>query len=406
MTKTDSTMYHLRPETGGWLNDPNGMTKVGDTWHVFYQHNPLGPWHESITWGHASSTDLANWKHHPIAFSPTPGGPDEHGCWSGCFVPGGDQPIVAYSGVTDESLQSTVCLRYGSEDLITWGDPLVVADTPDADGIAVMRDPFVFELDGTRWAVLGGGLQDGTPVVLLFEREEETAWNYAGVFASGTDEALASIDRADIWECPQLFQVDDRWVLILSLQYEQQFGRVIAVTGSLELIDGRPCFVPSTMNALDNGNCFYAPQVVNVDGSPLLFGWVRETDQDPAVVDHAGCLTLPRRLSLQDGLVVSAVDPIAAEALVGASQSVEAGTLNLGGRHARFTISGEGALLQNPMFGEVSVPEDAEIWVDGPMLELHPKNGIPATWRSEAPWDFHIPAGISVTVREVGLSIL
>ncbi|MDX5319318.1 MAG: glycoside hydrolase family 32 protein, partial [Actinomycetes bacterium] len=250
MTAAAHTAYHLRPATGGWLNDPNGMTKVGDTWHVFYQHNARGPWHEAISWGHASSRDLATWQHHPIAFSPTPGGPDAFGCWSGCFVPGGERPAVAYSGVVDGTLRSTVCLRQGSPDLETWSEPSVVAETPDADDVAVMRDPFVFEAGGRQWAVLGGGLRGGVPAVLLFNRDDESAWTYEGLFLTGTEPLFATAETADIWECPQLVRMDGRWVLILSLQYQTVLGAVVAVVGDIEFADGRPRFVPERLNVL------------------------------------------------------------------------------------------------------------------------------------------------------------
>lgn len=39
-----------------------------------------------MCWGHASTVDLAAWSHHPVALSPTPGGLDGLGCWSGCLV--------------------------------------------------------------------------------------------------------------------------------------------------------------------------------------------------------------------------------------------------------------------------------------------------------------------------------
>jgi len=185
-----TTSYHLRPHRG-WLNDPNGMTLRDGVWHVFFQHNPAAPEHRRIAWGHAVSDDLANWRLLPVAFGPTPGGPDAFGCWSGVFLPGHERPGVVYSGVTDESGASTVCLRWGSPDLVTWDAPVVVAPTPDLDDIAVMRDPFVFELDGRPLAILGAGRRDGTPVVLLFDRQNELAWRYLGLFVAD-DPVLAA----------------------------------------------------------------------------------------------------------------------------------------------------------------------------------------------------------------------
>lgn len=403
MTTAAHTGYHLRPAARGWLNDPNGMTKVGDTWHVFFQHNPAGPWHESIAWGHATSRDLVTWQHHATAFAPTPGGPDQFGCWSGCFVPGGEYPTVAYSAIADPSHRSTVCLRYGSEDLLTWGDPVVVAQTPEADDIAVMRDPFVFDFAGRRWAVLGAGLRDGSPAVLLFNRDDETAWTYEGLFATAADPAFADADPADIWECPQLVRVDGRWVLVLSLQHRGVLGRVVAVLGGVDLVDGRPRFVGERLTVLDEGNDFYAPQITEADGRPLLLGWVRETDQDPTVSDHAGCMTLPRRLALRDGVVTSAVDPCAAGALLRGSRRWT-GDGSLDGLHSWFVVDGEGAHLIHDEFGTVPVASGGEIWVDGPVLELYPRGGVPSVWRSSVGWRLEVPEGVRVSVSEVAPS--
>ncbi|MGL4176135.1 MAG: hypothetical protein ACRCSN_08650 [Dermatophilaceae bacterium] len=64
------------------------------------------------------------------------------------FVDGIDRPAMVYTGVTDGPLDSTVCLRWGSEDLDTWSPPVVVTSTPHVDGIREMRDPFVFRRGG------------------------------------------------------------------------------------------------------------------------------------------------------------------------------------------------------------------------------------------------------------------
>jgi hypothetical protein len=52
----------------------------------------------------------------------------------------------------------------------------------------------------------------------------------------------------------------------------------------------------------------------------------------------------------------------------------------------------------------VAVPAGAEIWVDGPVLELYTAGGVPATWRSDAPWDLEVPDGAGVKVSEAAAS--
>jgi beta-fructofuranosidase len=43
------------------MNDPNGFSKVGNHFHLFYQHYPHSFRWKSMHWGHAVSTDLINW---------------------------------------------------------------------------------------------------------------------------------------------------------------------------------------------------------------------------------------------------------------------------------------------------------------------------------------------------------
>lgn len=390
------TTYHLRPASG-WLNDPNGMVRWQDRWHVFFQHNPARAVHAQIAWGHASSPDLVRWTEHPVAFGPTEDGPDSAGCWTGCFFPGLERPAVVYTGVRGpHGTGSSTLLRWGSDDLMEWGEPVVVAEDPGQDDVVVQRDPFLLELGGRRWAALGAGLGDGTPAVTLYSVEDPLSWRYAGVLTSAHDSTLyADALPSDVWECPQLVRLGDAWALVLSMHDRGVLGPVAVVLGDLAEEGGRPVWRPRGIGRLDVGGAFYAPQVADDGGRhPWLMGWVVERDHDPEVRHQAGCMTLPRRMVQRDGRVSLVVDPDVARALTEGAPERELGP----GEHVLTEPvrlrAGAGTELVHAGTGtRLRCVDGDDVWVDGPVLELYPADGsVPSTYRDDEPWTLVVPA--------------
>lgn len=64
---------HYTPENN-WINDPNGLVYVDGTWHIYDQYSPTGPVWSSISWGHATRTELVNRTEQPLAILQTPNG--------------------------------------------------------------------------------------------------------------------------------------------------------------------------------------------------------------------------------------------------------------------------------------------------------------------------------------------
>ena len=54
--------YHLMPPTG-WLNDPNGLCQLGDTYHIFFQYSPLHVNGGMKAWGHYTTKDFITYEY-------------------------------------------------------------------------------------------------------------------------------------------------------------------------------------------------------------------------------------------------------------------------------------------------------------------------------------------------------
>lgn len=293
---------HVRPPRG-WVNDPNGPFRWNDRYHLFYQHNPLAPVHANIHWGHASSSDLVHWQPEPIALTPTPGHLDAGGCWSGCVVDDGGVPTAVYTAIGDGVLDASIALATSSDgQLRSWRKhPAPAARAPQGMDLIGYRDPFVFTADGHRYALVGAGLRGGgAATVLLYRCDDLYEWTYLGPLTSTEDPVAARCAPADIWECPQLVRLRDRWVLIVSLWTNEILGRVAYLVGDLDTSGEAPRFIPTHGGLVDAGRDFYAPAILASPERTLLWGWSWEdrTDADVLAAGWAGLLTLPRVLAL------------------------------------------------------------------------------------------------------------
>jgi beta-fructofuranosidase len=272
---------------------------------VFFQHNPEAPRPANIHWGHTSSPDLVNWTPEPIALRPRPGRPDSFGCWTGVVTEDGGRHVAAYSAVEDSSGSSVVLLAHADPSLRTWTqDSEPAAKMPDDPDVVAMRDPCLFRHGDRRYAVVGAGLTGNRAAVLLFDCEHLDAWRYLGPLLTSDDPIARRYAPAQIWECPQLLELDGRWVLIVSLWHssdaDHQLPGVSYLVGDLVTTDGGLQLTVSGGGQVDAGPDFYAPQAKPIDGRILQWGWSWEA-RDQSLVDAAGwagTLTWPRELSL------------------------------------------------------------------------------------------------------------
>ena len=293
--------YHfLAP--ANWLNDPNGLIQWQGQYHLFYQYNPAGPFHGTIHWGHAVSDDLVHWRDLPVALTPEEGKHDQDGCWSGCALDNDGVPTLFYSGVYPQAVN----MATSQDGLLTWdkfaGNPVIPGPPQDlhvASG-GDFRDPFVWR-DGEAWSMLMSSREEGrSGLVLLYRSADLINWSYAGVLLAGDVQQQEPFWPGTVWECPNLFPVEDQDVLLISIQDNRQNTLYVAY---YQGIYGHQRFTPHRSGILVHGGCFYAPQVMEDEaGRRLMWGWLQEGRSQAACMEAgwSGVMSLPIQFHLND----------------------------------------------------------------------------------------------------------
>jgi beta-fructofuranosidase len=307
--------YHLMAEVG-WMNDPNGFIQYNGEYHLFYQHYPYksvwGPMH----WGHAVSRDLVKWEYLPIALAPDEAF-DRDGCFSGSAIEKDGKMVLMYTGhlVTGPDKDQDYKQSQGiaiSEDGVTFSkwehNPVIGYDEiPEEINQKDFRDPKVFMRNGQYYVVLGSNDSNGNGLVLLYRSDDLKQWTYVNVIAASDGQF------GDNWECPDLFQIDDKDVLMLSPQRMPAQGEAyrnlhstMAVIGRLDLTTG--LFHAEQNTPVDHGFDYYAPQTTeDHNGRRIVIGWMDMWESEiPTQQDHgwAGAMSLPREVLLKEGRIL------------------------------------------------------------------------------------------------------
>lgn len=289
--------YHFMP-AANWMNDPNGLIQWNGLYHLFYQYNPNGPVHETMHWGHAVSGDLVRWEHLPVALSPTPGGPDEDGCYSGCAVDDSGTPTLVYTGVRGDEQLPCIARTTDPELLTTWEkapeNPVISRPPPALDTVA-FRDHCAWKEREYWYQVIGSGIEGVGGAALLYRSPDLVHWEYLHPLHVGSEED--PIWTGTMWECPDFFPLGDKHVLVVSVYHEGSLFYAAYFTGTYTDRN----FTPESQGIVDHGGCFYAPQSMTDDrGRRIMLGWLREGRDEETVLDSgwAGVMSLPRVLSL------------------------------------------------------------------------------------------------------------
>jgi len=302
--------FHFLP-AAHWMNDPNGPICFQGKYHMFYQYNPNAAVWGDMHWGHAISADMVHWKHLPVALAPTPGGPDADGCFSGTAVVENGRVVMLYTGVKAapedqatikegaHSMRETQCLATANDPELRSFTKLpapVIAAPPLGLAVTRFRDPSPWRQGDWWYMVIGSGLEGKGGAVPLYRSKDLRAWEFLHILAQREGSmALVTEHQAqrEVWECPELFTLGDKHVLIYSTS-----GKTYWMAGVLN--PRTMHFHPETTGVLDYGS-FYAPKTqLDKAGNRILWGWIHETrpEAEYKAAGWAGMMSLPRVLSL------------------------------------------------------------------------------------------------------------
>ena len=301
--------YHLLP-AHNWMNDPNGPIFYRGRYHMFHQYNPKGAVWGNMNWAHATSPDMLHWRHEPIALSPTPGGPDQNGVFSGSAVLDSETVTVIYTGVAPPHSPAEATLRDGAhtwresqclavaqdENLRTWKKRLdpVIATPPGGLEVTGFRDPIAWR-EGDNWMLaLGSGIRGKGGAILLYSSPDLLHWTYLHPLIEGPfsgKDAVNPVDTGEMWECPDFFQLGNKHVLLISTM-----GKVRWKVGTY----ANQRFTAEKEGVVDWGSYYAAKTMLDRDGNRILWGWIPETRPDAGLVaaGWAGAMSLPRVVSI------------------------------------------------------------------------------------------------------------
>ncbi|MBN2757289.1 MAG: glycoside hydrolase family 32 protein [Bacteroidales bacterium] len=290
--KTTYPQYHFRPHKN-WINDPNGTIYHNGYYHIFYQYNPTSDSWGNLHWGHTRTKDFINYEVLSDNLYPQKE-TGETDCFSGCIAINKDDiPVAIYTSVSFEkedipNIQKSVFLN---EDLTKFDKNRIESIKINQSDLPIIRndwrDPYVFKVEDRNFLVLGAAIgEKQTPVVLLFENTDGSLTNWKYI-----KELISFRPVIELFECPNFFKLQNKWVLLGSPYQEVEF-----YLGSfdVEKLD----FVVEKSGVIDHCAQYYATNTIQDDKMrTIIFAFERGFSKDQG---WNNVISTPREISIND----------------------------------------------------------------------------------------------------------
>ena len=308
--------FHITPYVG-WMNDPNGFSYYKGEYHLFYQYNPYSTHWDSMHWGHVVSKDLLHWNYVPTALAPDEDY-DKFGCFSGSAIELEDgRQLLMYTSVNQEKLEDGT-VRDIQTQAVAVGDgkdyekydknPVLTAkDLPKGASKVDFRDPKIWKgNDGNFYCVIGSRPADGSGQILLYRSKNGFEWEFVSTLAENKNR------YGKMWECPDFFELDGKYVLLTSpqdmipegMEYHNGNG-TLCIIGDLD--SETHTLKEQSYQSVDYGiDCYAMQTLLAPDGRRIMIAWMQSWDSNirPEGQKWSGMMILPRELKVKDGKIL------------------------------------------------------------------------------------------------------
>ena len=256
-----------------------------------------------MSWGHAVSPDLFSWQELPVAITCT----EETGIFSGSTVidytnstgfGSVENPamVAIYTEHKNNKSKQSQCLAFSLDNGRTFtkyeGNPILDINSPD------FRDPKVQWIND-KWLMTIA--RPDLHQISFFTSKNLKEWEHLSDFGPAAE-------VGGCWECPDLFQLGDKWVLIVSLNP----GGYQVGSGTQYFLgqwNGKEFIADDVKTRwLDYGRDNYAG--ITFNNAPqdrrIFLGWMSNWEYAHTFPTQPwrGAMTLPRELSLHGDRII------------------------------------------------------------------------------------------------------
>ncbi|RBW70772.1 GH32 C-terminal domain-containing protein [Bacillus taeanensis] len=291
--------YHLTAP-GHWMNEPHAPFYFNGKYHLFYQHNPQGPYWGNIQWGHWVSEDMVHWSDLPVALATEDDGLAPDGIWSGnaCYDEEGIPVLFFTAGNQEKSpnqmtgLARSTYHNDGDLNLVNWVKyPNPVTEQPKGLGLHYdgFRDPFVWKEGDTWFQIVGSGIEGKCGTAVVFTSNNLIDWEYRGLLYEDNDRKYPYL--GEVWELPILLPIgNDKHIFIISPVGEGADVEVFYWIGTWDRENYR--FIPDyeEPQLIDVGDFHFTGPSAMIDpktGRLILFT-IAQGERTPDSEYHAG----------------------------------------------------------------------------------------------------------------------